>query len=510
MGTTILSVRNIVKVYPNGVIANKGVSLDIEEGTIHAIVGENGAGKTTLMKIVFGIEEPQEGEIFFKGKRIKIKNPYDAIKIGIGMVHQHFMLAPDLTVYENLLLGIEPKKGPFLDTKKAIEITKKVSNDYGLLVPFDKKIKDLPIGLRQRVEILKALIRNAVLLILDEPTSVLTPQEVEVLFNTLRELKKSGKTIIFISHKLKEVLEIADKVTIMRDGKVVTTKDSKNLTEHDIAYLMVGREISFERIPLNEKKGDVIFKVKDVSYINEDNVKVLKNVSFELRSYEILGLCGIEGNGQTELVEILTGLKKPSSGKIYLMDEDITNLYPRDIREKRLSHIPEDRMKNGVAERATLEENIVVDRYYKRDFSGRVFLKGEAIENHSNELIKKFNILALSSKTPVSSLSGGNIQKVVVARELSSNPLIIIADQPTRGIDVGSEELVHNLLKEARDNGAGIFLVSADLDEILKLSTRILVIYNGEIVKEFENSKNLTGKDLGPYMLGLKKEKTDG
>lgn len=502
----ILSVRNIVKVYPNGVVANKGVSLDIEEGTIHAIVGENGAGKTTLMKIIFGIEEPQEGKIFYKGKEIKIKNPYDAIKIGIGMVHQHFMLANDLTVYENLLLGIEPKRGVFLDTKKAIEITKKVSEDFGLPVPFDKKIKDLPIGLRQRVEILKALIRNAELLILDEPTSVLTPQETEVLFNTLRNLKKSGKTIIFISHKLKEVLEIADKITVMRDGKIVATKDAKEMTEHEIAYLMVGREISFERIPTCEKEGEVIFEAKDITYVNEENIKVLKGISFQLKSYEILGLAGIEGNGQTELVEILTGLRRPTSGKIFLKGEDITNLIPRKIREKRISHIPEDRMKDGVADKATIEENIIVDRYYKKSFSGKVLLKEQEIESHTNELIKKFNIITISSKNPVNSLSGGNIQKVVVARELSSDPIVIIADQPTRGIDVGSEELVHNLLKEARDNGAAIFLVSADLDEILKLSTRILVIYNGEIVKEFKNYEGLTGRDLGPYMLGLKKE----
>ncbi len=502
----MLSVRNIVKVYPNGVVANKGVSLDIEEGTIHAIVGENGAGKTTLMKIVFGIEEPQEGKIFYKGKEIKIKNPYDAIKNGIGMVHQHFMLAPDLTVYENLLLGIEPRRGFFLDTKKAVEITKKISEEFGLHVPFDKKIKDLPIGLRQRVEILKALIRNAELLILDEPTSVLTPQETEVLFKTLRNLKNQGKTIIFISHKLKEVLEIADKITVMRDGKVVTTKDAKDLTEHEIAYLMVGREISFERIPPSGKEGEVIFEVKDLVYINEENIKVLKGVSFQLKSYEILGLCGIEGNGQTELVEIITGLRKPTSGKIFLKGEDITNLLPRGIREKRISHIPEDRMKDGVADKATIEENLIVDRYYKNSFSGKVLLKEKEIENHANKLIKKFNIVTISSKNRVNSLSGGNIQKVVVARELSSNPTLIIADQPTRGIDVGSEELVHNLLKEARDNGAAIFLVSADLDEILKLSTRILVIYNGEIVKEFINYEGLTGKDLGPYMLGLKRE----
>jgi len=319
-------------------------------------------------------------------------------------------------------------------------------------------------------------------------------------------LKKSNKTIIFISHKLKEVLEIADKITVMRDGRVVTTKDAKDMTEHEIAYLMVGREISFERIPKCDKEGEVIFEAKDITYVNEENIKVLKGISFQLKSYEILGVAGVEGNGQTELVEILTGLRKPTSGKIFLKGEDITNLIPRKIREKRISHIPEDRMKDGVADKATIEENVIVDRYYKSRFSGRVLLKEKEIENHTNELIKKFNIVTISSKNSVNSLSGGNIQKVVVARELSSDPIVIIADQPTRGIDVGSEELVHNLLKDARDKGAGIFLVSADLDEILKLSTRIIVIYNGEIVKEFINSEDLEAKDLGPYMLGLKRE----
>ncbi len=503
----ILSVENIVKIYPNGVIANRGVSVEIEENTIHAIVGENGAGKTTLMKVIFGIEKPQEGKIYYKGKEIHIRNPLDAIKIGIGMVHQHLMLAPDLTVSENLVLGSEPIKGRFfLDTQKAIEITKEVSKKYGLEVPADKKIKDLPIGIKQRVEILKALFRNAELLILDEPTSVLTPQETEVLFKTLKELKKHGKTIIFISHKLKEVKEIADKVTVMRDGKVVATKDAKDLTEHDIAYLMVGREISFERIPPPKKVGEPLLTVRNLSYVNEENIEVLKNISFEVRAGEILGVAGVEGNGQTELVEILTGLREATSGEILIKGENILGLSPREIRERKVSHIPEDRMKNGVADKATIEENFIVDRYYKNPFSKGVRLDWNYIQDYSSKLIKDFNILASSSKATISSLSGGNIQKVVVARELSSNPMVLIADQPTRGIDVGSEELVHNLLTKVRDEGSAVFLVSADLDEVLKLSTRIVVIYNGEIVARFNKVDGLTGKDLGPYMLGIKRE----
>ena len=503
----ILSVENIVKIYPNGVIANRGVSVEVEENTIHAIVGENGAGKTTLMKVIFGIEKPQEGKIYYKGKEIHIKNPLDAIKIGIGMVHQHLMLAPDLTVSENLVLGSEPLKGKFfLDTQRAIEITKEVSKKYGLDVPAEKKIKDLPIGIKQRVEILKALFRNAELLILDEPTSVLTPQETEVLFKTLKELKKYGKTIIFISHKLKEVKEIADKVTVMRDGKIVATKDAKDLTEHDIAYLMVGREISFERIPPPKRIGEPLLTVRNLSYVNEESVEVLKNISFEVKAGEILGVAGVEGNGQTELVEILTGLREATTGEILIKGENILGLSPREIREKKVSHIPEDRMKNGVADKATLEENFIVDRYYKSPFSKGVKLDWKYIQDYSNKLIKDFNVLASSPKATVSSLSGGNIQKVVVARELSSNPMVLIADQPTRGIDVGSEELVHNLLMKARDEGSAVFLVSADLDEVLKLSTRIVVIYNGEIVARFNEVKDLTGKDLGPYMLGIKRE----
>ena len=505
----ILSLKNIVKIYPNGVMANKEVSIDIEENTIHAIVGENGAGKTTLMKIIFGEEAPQKGEIYYKGKKVNIKNSLDAIKMGIGMVHQNLMLAPDLTVAENLILGIEPLRyGVFLDLKKIIELTEEASKKFGFKVSLNKKISDLSIGIKQRVEILKVLMRNAELIILDEPTSVLTPQETEVLFKSLKDLKNHGKTIIFISHKLKEVKLIADKVTVMRDGKVISTNDVNQLDEHMIAHMMVGRKINFKRIHKAKKVGDPLFIVKNLSYLSEENIFVLKNINFEVRAGEILGVAGVEGNGQTELVEILTGLREATSGQIFIGKENISGFSPRKIREEMVAHIPEDRMKNGVAEHATIEENIIVDRYYQDYFSNNknLFLDWKYISKFSNDLIEKFKILTPSSKAVILSLSGGNIQKVVVARALSSNPQVIIAAQPTRGIDVGSEELIHNLLKDARDNGIATFLVSADLDEVLKLSTRIIVIYDGEIVARFDDIKDITSKVLGPYMLGVKKK----
>ncbi len=506
---TMLSFNNIVKIYPNGVIANKGISFKIKKDTIHAIVGENGAGKTTLMKILFGIEKPQEGKIIYKGKEVRFKSPLDAIKNGIGMVHQHLMLAPDLTVAENLTLGIEPRKWKiFLDTKKAVDIAKKITKEFGMEVPLSKKVRNLPIGVRQRVEILKVLLRNAELLILDEPTAVLTPQETESLFKTLKDLKKHGKTIIFISHKLKEVKAIADKVTVIRDGKVIATKDAAELTEHQIAELMVGREIKFERIAPSPKVGKPLLSVKNLRYVNKENVEVLKGISFEVKAGEILGVAGVEGNGQTELVEILTGLRKPLSGSIVINGEEMSGKTPRAIREKGVSHIPEDRMKNGVAKKTSIKENLISDRYYLKPFSNTFALNWKYINQYASKLIENFNILANSVDTTVESLSGGNIQKVVVARELSSKPSVIIADQPIRGIDVGSEELVHNLLIQMRDAGCAIFLISADLDEVLKLSSRIIVIYSGKIVARFNNLEGITGKDLGPYMLGIKKEKT--
>ncbi len=503
----ILETQGLLKVYPDGTVANRDISVKVEERTIHAVVGENGAGKSTLMKMIFGVEEPQEGEIIWRGKPVEIKNPNQAIALGIGMVHQHLMLAGDLTVAENMVLGVEPKKnGIFFDSEKMITLTRQISKENGLEVPADKLIRELPIGVKQRVEILKALFRNAELLILDEPTAVLTPQETEQLFKTLFTLKERGKTILFISHKLNEVKQIADEVTVMRDSRVVTTRDAKLLSEHDIAYLMVGREIKQKRLPPSPSTGEVRLSVEGLSYRDEEGVALLKDVTFEVRAGEILGVAGVEGNGQTPLIRALTGLLSKFEGEIRVNDQSVAGLTPRQIRERGVAHIPEDRMEDGVAATTNLEENFIVDRYYKPGYSKMGRLLWKEIRQRSKQLVGEFNILARSTKTAIGSLSGGNIQKVVVARELSSNPEVIVAAQPTRGIDIGSAEMVHNLLKDARDEGKAIFLVSADLEEVLKLSTRIVVLYRGEIVAHLENSAEVTARELGPYMLGVKKE----
>lgn len=504
---TILEARGIVMIYEDGVVANRGVSLAVEQQTIHAVVGENGAGKSTLMKILFGMRQPQEGVILYKGRPVRIRSSHEAIRLGIGMVHQHLMLVPDLTVAENIVLGVEPVRGRmFLDMRTAQQITERVSREYGLDVPPDRKIKDLPIGVRQRVEILKALYRNAELLILDEPTAVLTPQEAEKLFVTLRELKKHGKTIIFISHKLNEVKQIADRVTVMRDARVITTKDAAGISEHDMAFLMVGREINFERVAPLPSTDQTLLGVRDLSYRDDDGVLALSGISFDVHAGEILGIAGVEGNGQTQLVRILTGLLPALGGAITIRGNLTEGLSPRRVREMEVAHIPEDRMEDGAAAEATLQENVIVDRYYKNPFSRGLRLLWPSIARHTSDLVQRFTIVAKSTRAPMTSLSGGNIQKVVVARELSSNPEVVIASQPTRGIDVGSEEMVHNLLTEARDRGKAILLVSADLDEVLKLSTRILVIYNGELVAHFPDASRVTASDLGPYMLGVQRE----
>ena len=376
----------------------------------------------------------------------------------------------------------------------------------GAAVPIKRKVEELPLGIRQRVEILKALFRNAELLILDEPTSVLTPQETDILFTTLRRLKDQGKTILFISHKLSEVKRIADRVTVMRDAKVITTEVADELTEHDIAYLMVGRNITYEQVAPPEQVGPPMLETLNLGFTDENGIEILKNINLQVRGGEILGLAGVEGNGQSELIRIITGLLRPTSGSVFNAGRDITGLSPRTIRETGLAHIPQDRMEDGVAEHSTIEENCIVDRYYKPEFSRFRRLRWGHIARYTSELIKDFKILATSSKQTVASLSGGNIQKVVVARELSSDPEVIIAAQPTRGVDVGSEEHLHNLLLKARDAGKAVFMISADLDEIMKLSTRILVIYNGEIVAHFPQPGRITARDLGPYMLGVQKQ----
>ncbi len=502
----LLHMQDITKVYPNGVVASKKVSLEVKKGEIHALVGENGAGKTTLMKILFGLEKPDEGHILYKGKELKVTSPLMAIKEGIGMVHQHFMLAPSLTVAENLVLGAEPKKGLAFDFVKAVETTRDLGKKYNLPVDPQARVEDIPIGMRQKLEILKALLRGADLLVLDEPTAVLTPQETEELFLALLELKRMGHTMIFISHKLKEVKQITDRITVLRGGRLIGVAQTKEVNEADISRMMVGRDVILQVQKTPAVPKEEVLSVEDLSYRSEDGKEVLKGISFAVRKGEVLGIAGVEGNGQRELVEILTGLRRASSGRVLVEGNEVERPQPKLMRTLGVSHIPEDRMVHGVAKEASIEENLISDRYDTRDYGGLVLTNYKAIRKLAADLISSFDIRAKSSTTAVKSLSGGNIQKVVVAREFSSSPLVVIANQPTRGVDVGAIEFIHQQLVSSCRKGAGGLLISADLNEVMSVSDRLLVIYNGEIVGNFSDASLVTEEELGLYMLGLKRE----
>lgn len=504
----VVEMIGIVKIYPNGIVANKNVNFEVEEGEIHALVGENGAGKTTLMKILFGIEQPTHGQIKIFGKNVHISSPHDAIKLGIGMVHQHFMLVPSLTVAENIILGMEPTRilKTTIDMKKAVQIVEDAIKKYNLFVPATEKVLDLPVGIKQRVEILKALIRGAKILILDEPTAVLTPQESEELFDALKKLSESGMTIIFISHKLKEVKEISDRVTILRNGKVMGTFKTDEISEEEMSRLMVGRDVELTIKRSQAKAGKEVLRIEKLTYFREDGVRVLNNVSFSVRAGEILGIAGVEGNGQKELVEILTGLRFGATGSVKLNGEEVLGMDAHEIRKRKVAHIPEDRLEKGVAPKATIAENLISDRYYTLPFAKGIITLPKKIYEFAKSIIKMFSIKTDSPQTEVRMLSGGNIQKVVVAREFTSGANLIIADQPTRGIDVGSTEFIRKKLLEVRDKGIAILLISADLQEILQLSDRIVIMYKGEIVGYFEKNENIAEEDLGYYMLGVKRD----
>ncbi|MCR4430950.1 MAG: ABC transporter ATP-binding protein [Tepidanaerobacteraceae bacterium] len=509
MPDEILKMQNITKVYPNGIVANKGVNFSVYAGEIHALVGENGAGKTTLMKILFGLEHPEEGAIYLKGEKIIISSPQVAIRHKIGMVHQHFMLVPSLTVAENIVLGMEPSRRGFIDIEKAIETTEKLSEKYNLKVDARAKIADLPVGQRQKVEILKALLRGAEILILDEPTAVLTPQETTELFSELVHLKNKGHTIIFISHKLKEIKEISDRVTIMRHGKNMGVYRTQDVTEEEISRLMVGRDVVLKVQKQKNKPGDAVLHVENLSYTDDYGKNVLKNISFSVRRGEILGIAGVEGNGQRELVEIVTGLRACQEGKIYISGKPVNNLSIKQIRELGTSHIPEDRMTYGVAGPASIGENLISDRFYKKEFNTGLFLNLKKLNELTARLAKEYTVKCSTPKLAVKMLSGGNIQKVVVAREFSSNPKLLIADQPTRGIDVGATEFIHKKLIELRDGGTAILLVSADLNEVMEISDSILVMYGGEVVAYFPDASRITEEELGLYMLGVKRQSAE-
>ncbi|MCS7202068.1 MAG: ABC transporter ATP-binding protein [Dictyoglomus sp.] len=499
----IIKLEGIVKKFP-GVIANDSINLSIKEGEIHAIVGENGAGKSTLMKILYGLYRPDKGKIFIRGKEVHITEPKVAISLGIGMVHQHFMLIPPFTVVENIILGSEPKKKLSLDYDRAVLKVKNLSESIGFNIDPNAKVESLSVGQAQRVEILKLLYRGADILILDEPTSVLAPQEVEELFNILKKLNAQGKTIIFISHKLNEVLAISHRVTVMRRGKVVKTLNTKETNKQELAQLMVGREVFLQVEKGSYKPGEEVLKVENLTVKNRRGLIAVKDVSFNIREGEIVGIAGVEGNGQSELVEALVGLLPIEKGKIYIKGKDVSK---ESVLKRRalLGHIPEDRHKRGLILDFSLAENAILGLHYLPNFSRGLFLDYKAIFNNAENLVKEYDVRTPNVKIPVRNLSGGNQQKIVAGREISISPYLLIASQPTRGLDIGATEFIYKLLVKLRDEGKAVLLVSADLDEILNLSDRILVMYNGKIVGSFYN-KDIDEKELGYYMMGIKKQ----
>ena len=508
---TVLSMEHIMKIYGNGIVANEDVSLELKKGEIHALLGENGAGKSTLMKVLFGIEQPDEGKIILNGQEVTIKSPQDAISKGIGMVHQHFMLVPSLTVAENIILGVEPKRGLFIDMGKAVEEAKRIAEKYNFDIDVTAKVEEIPVGIKQKVEILKALYRGADILILDEPTAVLTPQETAELFIQLEKLKKDGHTMVFISHKLDEIKQICDHATIMRSGRSMGTYSVADISTDDMSRLMVGRDVvlTFEKNP--QVLRDTMMSVRNLTVFNSQGVKKVDDLSFDLKGGEILGIAGVEGNGQSELIDTITGLNKIYSGTVKIKGEDIKDDSVRDIRNKGLAHVPEDRMSSGCAPTLNILENMFANQYEDPKYSGKFLLKQDVIQKRANELIKEYLVKCNSYKQGVGMLSGGNVQKVVVAREFSTGPDIIIANQPTRGIDVGAAEFIRRRLLEFRDEGCAIILITADLNEVFSLSDRLAVMYKGKFSGLFTDVSKVTEEELGQYMLGLKHdEKLEG
>jgi ABC-type uncharacterized transport system ATPase subunit len=480
--TPVLEMRGITKRYP-GVLANDAIDLDLRPGEIHALLGENGAGKSTLMNILYGLAVPDAGTILINGQAVDILGPTDAIARGISMVHQHFMLVPVLTVAENIVLGEETMANPiFIDEKAASRKIKAFGEQFGFDLDPDARVDTLSVGQQQRVEILKALYRNARILVLDEPTAVLTPQETEEIFAVLRRLAADGHSIIFISHKLYEVLEIADRITVIRRGKVVGERVPSATNEEDLAELMVGRNVQLTADRGESHAADVVLTVSGLRAKDDRGREVLHGVDLEVRAGETLGIAGVAGNGQDELVEVITGLRKPAGGTVSMLGTDVTGWGPRKLYEAGLAHVPGDRHRWAMIMSSSLEDNLVLTSYYRPPFARGPVRQDAAIRDWAKQLIERFDIRTSSPTVTVETLSGGNQQKAVIAREFSSEPKVLVLDQPTRGLDVGSIEFIHNRALEMRDAGAAILLVSAELDEVIELSDRIAVMYRGELV----------------------------
>lgn len=491
--------KNIVKIYPDGTVALRGVDFEARRGEIHGLLGENGAGKTTLMRILSGVLRPTRGEIYVRGKRVSFKSAAEALKMGIGMVHQHLALVPVFTAYENIVLGLPRSMASKEKVKELMEKTK-------LHVPLDAIVEDLPLGIKQRIEILKMLYRNVDVLILDEPTTNLTPTETRELFKVLRILKEQGKTIIFITHKLREVLEVTDRITVLRKGKVVGVVETSKATPEMLARMMVGREVVFRIEKKPAKPGGVKLSVEDLWVMGDLGEWAVKGISFEVRAGEIFGIAGVEGNGQKELVEALTGLRRVSRGKVVLLGRDVTNKTPLELYRMGLAHIPEDRQRLGLVLDMSVAENSILGIQRNKPFIGRLgVLLWKNIFKHAEEIIREFDVLVPGLRAPVRYLSGGNQQKLVVGREIMKKPDVIIAAQPTRGLDVAATEYIRKLLLKLRDTGKAILLVSTDLDEILQLSDRVAVIYEGEFMG-IAKPEELTEEEIGLMMGGYRLE----
>jgi general nucleoside transport system ATP-binding protein len=496
----VIEMKDITKIFP-GTVANDNVNFDLLKSETHVLLGENGAGKTTLMNVLYGLYQPEKGKIFVKGKEVSITNPNEAIKLGIGMVHQHFMLVDNFTVTENIVLGSEPRKGLKLDIPKAKGIVKNLASKYGFNIDPDAVIEDISVGQQQKVEILKALYRGADILILDEPTAVLTPQEIQELGIIIDNLKSEGKSVILITHKLKEVMSMSDRVTIIRRGKVTGIVNTSDTSIDELAELMVGRKVN---LVIDKKEANIRGEVLQIEHLNANDhrgIKVVDDLSLTVHGGEILGIAGVDGNGQTELIEILTGLRKAKSGKITLEGKDIYAKSPREIIDSGVGHIPEDRHKRGLILPLSLYENSMLGRHHKEPFSKKITIDYKYVKKYCNKLIEDFDVRTPSADVKASSLSGGNQQKLIAAREILKDPDLLIASQPTRGLDVGAIEYIHGRLVDERDKGKAVLLVSLELDEVLALSDRIAVMYDGKIVGILDR-KDADEQKLGVLMAG--------